>query len=84
MSLSRLLGAAALLAAICCTGCGNPSAKLIGKWKMSGISGAGGNPLAGLMAQMINIGFEFKADGSCVSNVRLWAKNSPPRAHGAS
>ena len=69
MSPSRLLGAAALLAAICCTGCGNPSAKLIGKWTMSGISGAGGNPLAGLMAQMINIGFEFKADGSCVSNV---------------
>ena len=61
--------AACLLAALCFTGCGNPSAKLIGKWKMSGISGAEGNPLAGLMAQMINIGFEFKADGSCVSNV---------------
>ena len=68
MPFPRLL-AAALLAALCLTGCGNPSGKLIGKWKMSGISGTEGNPLAGLMTQMMKVGFEFKADGSCTSSV---------------
>ena len=69
----RPLFAVALLAAVCLVGCGNPSAKLLGKWKMSGISGAEGNPLAGMMAQMMKIGFEFKADGSCISSVEALA-----------
>jgi hypothetical protein len=65
----RPLFALALLAAVCLVGCGNPSAKLLGKWKMSGIGEAEGNPLAGMMAQMMKIGFEFKADGSCISSI---------------
>jgi len=69
LSPRTLAAMASLAVALFLTGCGNPSAKLIGKWKMSGISGTSDNPLAGLMAQMIKVGFEFKADGSCVSNV---------------
>ena len=74
MSSPRLLIAVGLLAALSLTGCGNPSAKLIGKWKMSGVSGTEDNPLAGLMTQMFKVGVEFKADGSCVSNVDVFGK----------
>ena len=69
MPLPRL-AAIALLAALCLTGCGgNPSAKLIGKWKMTGISGMEANPLAAGFLKMMNISFEFKADGSCSANI---------------
>ena len=63
--------AACLLAALCLTGCGNPAARLHGKWKMSAIGGAEGNPLAALAAQMMKFGFEFKNDGSCTWNVEM-------------
>ena len=69
MSSPRLLVATILLAAACFTGCGgSPSAKLVGKWKMSGLSGADDNPLAGLF-KLMNLSIEFKADGSCTMSI---------------
>ena len=74
MPAPRLLIAVALLAAASLTGCGNPSAKLIGKWKMSGVSGSEDNPFGGLVTKMFNVDFEFKADGTCVSNVDVFGE----------
>ena len=58
-----------LLAALCLTGCGNPSAKLIGKWKIAGVSGQQKSAAADALMQMFKMEFEFKTDGKFVVEV---------------
>ncbi|MFN0019812.1 MAG: hypothetical protein ACKVP0_16265 [Pirellulaceae bacterium] len=55
--------AAALLVAMFATGCGSPTAKMLGKWQMSASVG-GGNPLLSMMASSMKGELDFKGDGS--------------------
>ena len=69
MTPSNWFAAAALLVAVFATGCGSPSAKLLGKWQMSASAG-GGNPLLSMMASAMKGELEFKGDGNLTMAVK--------------
>ncbi len=62
---------AALLAAFCLTGCGSPTAKLMGKWQLS--ANGGGNPMLAMLAMLASAlkgELEFKGDGNFSMTVK--------------
>jgi hypothetical protein len=58
----------ALLAAFVLTGCGDPSAKLLGKWQLT--ASGGSNPLAAMAVAATTGESEFKKDGNFSLNFK--------------